>query len=84
MPSVLLIVQQYHLVVLHFLQPFIRSVSSPPSLRITMLDRVVTARDPDEIGHSTTLGHLRLRNEQTNEIILIPTPSTDPNDPLNW
>jgi len=49
-----------------------------------MLDRVVTARDPEEVGHSTTLGHLRLRNEHTNEIILIPTPSTDPNDPLNW
>ncbi|KAI0017930.1 major facilitator superfamily domain-containing protein [Xylariomycetidae sp. FL0641] len=31
-----------------------------------------------------TLGTLRIRNEHTNEIILIPTPSSDPNDPLNW
>lgn len=30
------------------------------------------------------LGHLRLRHQETNEIILIPTPSGDPNDPLNW
>ncbi|KAI1339174.1 major facilitator superfamily domain-containing protein [Xylariaceae sp. FL0016] len=30
------------------------------------------------------LGTLRLRHEHTNEIILIPTPSSDPNDPLNW
>lgn len=31
-----------------------------------------------------TLGHVRLRNVTTNEIILIPTPSDDPRDPLNW
>lgn len=31
-----------------------------------------------------TLGSLRLRHHETNEIILIPTPSRDPNDPLNW
>lgn len=31
-----------------------------------------------------TLGHLRLRDAETNRIILIPTPSSDPNDPLNW
>ena len=31
-----------------------------------------------------TLGSVRHRHEQTNEIILVPTPSTDPNDPLNW
>lgn len=30
------------------------------------------------------MGHLRLRDLETNEIILIPTPSQDPNDPLNW
>ncbi|GAB7355622.1 hypothetical protein MBLNU459_g6346t1 [Dothideomycetes sp. NU459] len=41
-------------------------------------------RDPDEVGHGHTLGHLRLRHQETNEIILIPTPSKDPNDPLNW
>jgi hypothetical protein len=31
-----------------------------------------------------TLGSVRHRHEQTNEIILVPTPSADPNDPLNW
>ncbi|CAK7233776.1 hypothetical protein SBRCBS47491_008726 [Sporothrix bragantina] len=31
-----------------------------------------------------TLGHVRLRDVTTNEIILIPTPSDDPRDPLNW
>jgi hypothetical protein len=30
------------------------------------------------------LGSLRLRHQETNEIILIPTPTDDPNDPLNW
>lgn len=33
--------------------------------------------------HTKTLGSLRLRNVETNERILIPTPSADPNDPLN-
>lgn len=36
------------------------------------------------VGDIETLGHLRLRDAQTNEIILVPTPSADPNDPLNW
>lgn len=31
-----------------------------------------------------TLGNVRLRHHETNEIILIPAPSNDPNDPLNW
>lgn len=31
-----------------------------------------------------TLGNVRLRDRETDEIILIPTPSKDPNDPLNW
>lgn len=30
------------------------------------------------------LGHLRLRHAETNEIILVPAPSSDPKDPLNW
>ena len=41
-------------------------------------------RDPDEIQRGANLGHLRLRHAETNEIILIPTPSQDPNDPLTW
>lgn len=31
-----------------------------------------------------TLGTVRHRHEHTQEIILVPTPSNDPNDPLNW
>jgi hypothetical protein len=31
-----------------------------------------------------TLGSVRHRHERTGQIILIPTPSKDPNDPLNW
>ncbi|KAL4947829.1 major facilitator superfamily domain-containing protein, partial [Aspergillus filifer] len=34
--------------------------------------------------HTRNLGHVRLRHEQTNEIILTPSPSLDPNDPLRW
>ncbi|KAK3328904.1 major facilitator superfamily domain-containing protein [Apodospora peruviana] len=31
-----------------------------------------------------TLGNVRLRHHDTHEIILVPTPSSDPHDPLNW
>ncbi|KAM7200465.1 MFS general substrate transporter [Rhypophila sp. PSN 637] len=31
-----------------------------------------------------TLGNVRLRHHDTNEIILVPAPSSDPRDPLNW
>lgn len=37
-----------------------------------------------ESAQVKTLGHLRLRDEDTNEVILVPTPSDDPKDPLNW
>lgn len=45
---------------------------------------VIVERDPDEILQTNTLGTVRLRHAETKEIILIPTPSRDPNDPLNW
>ncbi|KAJ5641161.1 hypothetical protein N7528_000786 [Penicillium herquei] len=35
-------------------------------------------------GQTKTLGHLRLRDSETNEVILVPTPSSDSKDPLNW
>jgi hypothetical protein len=38
----------------------------------------------DKVQKVETLGTLRLRHHETREIILIPTPSNDPNDPLNW
>lgn len=31
-----------------------------------------------------TLGTIHLRNNDTGDVILVPTPSNDPNDPLNW
>lgn len=50
----------------------------------SMAPQTTADRDADEIMQSATLGHLRLRHIETNEILLIPTPSRDPNDPLNW
>ena len=53
-------------------------------------DTIAAALDADheveavEKGRKRTLGNVRLRHQETNEIILIPTPSSDPNDPLNW
>lgn len=35
-------------------------------------------------AHNISGGNVRLRDHQTGEIILVPTPSDDPNDPLNW
>jgi hypothetical protein len=43
-------------------------------------DNMKTAAVPRSGG----LGEVRLRHEETNEIILVPTPTNDPNDPLNW
>jgi hypothetical protein len=42
--------------------------------------------DPEDFKpeHVNTLGSIQLRHPVTNDIILIPTPSNDPNDPLNW
>ncbi|KAL9114595.1 MAG: hypothetical protein Q9227_001273 [Pyrenula ochraceoflavens] len=40
--------------------------------------------DRTDLEQTETLGNLRLRHHETNEIVLIPTPSSDPNDPLNW
>ena len=44
----------------------------------------IAERDEKEVGRTTTLGNVRLRHEETNDIILVPSPTNDPNDPLNW
>lgn len=50
--------------------------------------RVVTR--PQEKGEQSepcrkaTLGNVRLRHQVDDAVILVPTPSSDPNDPLNW
>ncbi|XWW97135.1 hypothetical protein V2A60_005116 [Cordyceps javanica] len=41
-------------------------------------------RGRDSAPRKATLGNVRLRNQENDQIILIPTPSSDPNDPLNW
>lgn len=55
------------------------------------LDDIAAAIQPEdqelpekEKMRQRTLGNVRLRHHETNELILIPTPSNDPNDPLNW
>jgi len=42
----------------------------------------VTFKDEQE-EVDKSLGRVQLRSE-TGEVILIPKPSSDPNDPLNW
>ncbi len=66
-------------------------MASPSLNTLTMgEDSIAAALDADheveavEKGRKRTLGNVRLRHHETNEIILIPTPSSDPNDPLNW
>lgn len=44
----------------------------------------VAVSDLDNIEHINTLGSVRLHNVHTKEIVLVPQPSDDPNDPLNW
>ncbi|PTB65290.1 MFS general substrate transporter [Trichoderma citrinoviride] len=53
-------------------------------------DVIAPALDPQaeesfkEKTRKRTLGNLRLVHPETNAVILVPTPSSDPNDPLNW
>lgn len=43
-----------------------------------------TQPDPQKYAQGRSLGRLQLRDIETNEIVLVPRPSSDPNDPLNW
>lgn len=53
-------------------------------------DKIAAALDANHEGEELektrvrTLGNVRLRHHDTNEIILVPAPSSDPRDPLNW
>lgn len=53
-------------------------------------DAIAPALDPQAVEYikeksrKRTLGNLRLIDQETNAVILVPTPSSDPNDPLNW
>lgn len=35
-------------------------------------------------NQKAALGNVRLRHQESQTIILVPAPSSDPNDPLNW
>ncbi|KAI5236978.1 MFS general substrate transporter [Aureobasidium subglaciale] len=48
------------------------------------LDIEIAQIRESNMGRVRTLGSVRLTKEGTNERILYPTPSNDPNDPLNW
>lgn len=53
-----------------------------PAAETPNAERVDSYEKP--VKRVVTLGTIRHRHEHTKEIILVPTPSTDPNDPLNW
>lgn len=52
--------------------------------KMQVRERAGVKFEEQENAQLKTLGHLRLRDEDTNEVILVPTPSNDPKDPLNW
>ena len=48
-------------------------------------DELNGSTTPAHRQHRTeTLGHVRLQDEVTGTTLLVPQPSSDPNDPLNW
>lgn len=49
-----------------------------------MEDEEISKAQPAPAKSAENLGHVLLRDPDTKEIILVPTPSKDPNDPLNW
>ncbi|KAH6888685.1 major facilitator superfamily domain-containing protein [Thelonectria olida] len=53
-------------------------------LENSMASEVAGPVDQTTRNRKHTLGNVRLRDKDTNALILIPTPSRDPNDPLNW
>lgn len=65
------------------------TLSNPRERKPTMGDIEAKTTGIDTDTHPVkkrvrTLGTVRLRHHETNEVILVPTPSDDPNDPLNW
>ena len=49
-----------------------------------MADPITEAIKPEQMQKIKTLGSVQLHNKDTKQLILIPTPSDDINDPLNW
>ncbi|KAJ3518801.1 hypothetical protein NM208_g14376 [Fusarium decemcellulare] len=52
--------------------------------RPVAVDAHATTENPAQSTRRYALGNVRIRNQETNALILIPTPSSDPKDPLNW
>jgi Na+/melibiose symporter-like transporter len=50
----------------------------------TPVTRSIMNEPLDSGCRARTMGDVRLRNRETHEVILRPTPTSDPNDPLNW
>lgn len=59
-------------------------MSEGPITAMSSPDTDGSGNDITEKKARVTLGNVRLRNQDTNALILIPAPSADPNDPLNW
>ncbi|XEV01600.1 hypothetical protein FSHL1_006887 [Fusarium sambucinum] len=59
------------------------SISSKEEDKLAGRARSATATG-DSVAYHNSFGALRLHHPETNQIILIPTPTDDPNDPLNW
>ncbi|PYH92412.1 MFS transporter [Aspergillus ellipticus CBS 707.79] len=55
-------------------------MSTDPKVTAEMVSKL---DEKDQIAHHN-LGHIRLRHQETNEVILVPTPSRHPDDPLRW
>ncbi|KAK4539201.1 hypothetical protein LTR36_001159 [Oleoguttula mirabilis] len=52
--------------------------------RTTTIESLPAVDEKNVLDYTNTLGSVRLHHAHTNEIILVPQPSNDPNDPLNW
>lgn len=48
------------------------------------MNKTTTHDTMEDIQPVNTLGTVRLHHAETKEVILVPAPSSDPNDPLNW
>ncbi|KKY16834.1 putative mfs transporter [Phaeomoniella chlamydospora] len=62
----------------------VRKTSEATSATMVGYESAIPGDDLRKTMTVNTLGSVRLQHEHTNEIILVPQPSNDPNDPLNW
>ena len=73
------------ILLLSFLQSIKRSSAMATTIEASAPTESINVEPTKEpIKRVNTLGTVRHRHEHTNEVLLVPTPSADPNDPLNW